>query len=65
VGSDAHLFLRKVLNGSRTHHLHMLLSGSPEIDECRLCREALRNDPALASEYERLKLALVAHAIRA
>ena len=60
VGSDTHLFLRKVLDGKRTRHLHVLRSGSPEIDGYRLFRDALRNDPALAEEYERLKLALAA-----
>jgi GrpB-like predicted nucleotidyltransferase (UPF0157 family) len=60
VGSSTHLFLRKVLDGDRTHHLHVLRSGSPEIDDYRLFRDALRNDPALAQEYERLKLALAA-----
>lgn len=60
VGSDAHLFFRKVLDGRRTHHLHVLRSGSPEIDDYRLFRDALRNDPALAGEYERMKLALAA-----
>ena len=58
--SSTHLFLRKVLDGDRTRHLHVLRSGSPEIDDYRLFRDALRNDPALAQQYQRLKLALVA-----
>ncbi len=60
VGSETHLFLRKVSNGSRTHHLHVLRSGSPEIDDYRLLRDALRDSPALAREYQRLKLVLAA-----
>jgi GrpB-like predicted nucleotidyltransferase (UPF0157 family) len=60
VGSDAHLFLRKVSNGKRTHHLHVLRSGSPEIDDYCLFRDALRTNPALAQDYERLKLVLAA-----
>jgi GrpB-like predicted nucleotidyltransferase (UPF0157 family) len=60
VGSDTHLFLRKMSNGKRTHHLHVLRSGSPEIDDYRLFRDALRNSPALAEKYERLKLVLAA-----
>lgn len=58
VGSQDHLFLRKVKNGKRTHHLHVLRLGSPEIDEYRRFRDALRRDPAFAREYERLKLEL-------
>jgi hypothetical protein len=49
-----------VLDGKRTHHLHVLRSGSPEIDDYRLFRDVLRSDRALATEYERLKLALAA-----
>ncbi len=58
VGSDTHLFLRKVSNGKRTHHLHVLRSDSPEIDEYRLFRDELRNDPTLAKEYAQLKRVL-------
>lgn len=60
VGSEDHLFLRKVEGGKRTHHLHVLVDGSPEIEEYRRFRDALRGDPALAIEYEDLKLALAA-----
>ena len=60
VGSATHLFLRKVVDGTRTHHLHVLTSGAPEIDDYRRFRDALRADPALAAEYEQLKLALAA-----
>ena len=60
VGNAAHLFLRKVRDGRRTHHLHVLAAGSPEIDDYRLFRHALRTDPVLTQQYERLKLALAA-----
>lgn len=60
VGSPEHLFLRKVQNGKRTHHLHVLRLESPEIDEYRRFRDALRADPAFAREYESLKLELAA-----
>jgi len=60
VGSETHLFFRKVSNGNRTHYLHVLRSDSPEIDDYRLFRDALRDDPALRQEYERLKLVLAA-----
>jgi len=58
VGGESHLYLRKVVDGKRTHHLHVLRSGSPEIDDYRLFRDYLRADPTLATEYERLKIAL-------
>lgn len=45
VGSADHLFLRKVRDGRRTHHLHVLAAGAPEIEEYRLFRDALRSDP--------------------
>lgn len=63
VGNEDHLFLRKVKDGKRTHHLHVVRVGSPEIEEYRRFRDALRGDPALAHEYERLKRRLAeAHA---
>jgi GrpB-like predicted nucleotidyltransferase (UPF0157 family) len=60
VGSAGHLFLRKVRDGRRTHHLHVLAAGAPEIEGYRRFRDALRADPGLALRYERVKLALAA-----
>ena len=60
VGGQDHLFLRKVADGKRTHHLHVLRAGSPEIDDYRLFRDSLRKDPELAAEYARVKTALAA-----
>jgi GrpB-like predicted nucleotidyltransferase (UPF0157 family) len=60
VGSDDHLFLRRVQDGQRTHHLHVVKVGSPEIDEYRRFRDALRRDPALAAHYESVKINLAA-----
>lgn len=59
VGSDTHLFLRKVVDGRRTHHLHVLRSDSPEVDDYRLFRDELRSDPVLSFEYEQLKITLL------
>jgi GrpB-like predicted nucleotidyltransferase (UPF0157 family)/mannose-6-phosphate isomerase-like protein (cupin superfamily) len=56
--STKHLFLRKVANGQRTHHLHVVVAPSPEIDDYRLFRDALRSDAALRQEYEAVKLSL-------
>ncbi|WP_426574118.1 GrpB family protein [Aquihabitans sp. McL0605] len=58
VGNPDHLFLRKVVGAKRTHHLHVLPEGSPEIDDYRLFRDALRSDPAFAARYEELKVDL-------
>ena len=60
VGSDDHLLLRKVVHGKRTHHLHVLRVGSPEIEEYRRFRDALLRDPALAADYESFKVNLSA-----
>lgn len=60
VGSDDHLFLRKVKDGKRTHHLHVVGAGSSEIGEYRRFRDALRQDPALAADYELVKNNLAA-----
>lgn len=59
VGSDTHLFLRKVADGKRTHHLHVLRSDSPEVEDYRLFRDELRSNPVLSSEYEQLKVTLL------
>jgi GrpB-like predicted nucleotidyltransferase (UPF0157 family) len=55
TGSESHLFLRKVVNGKRTHHLHVVRRGSAEIDEYRMFRDELRANPALAADYEEIK----------
>jgi hypothetical protein len=42
------IWSRVVLDGKRTRHLHVLRSGSPEIDDYRLFRDALRHGGLLA-----------------
>ena len=44
----------------RTHHLHLVPHRSPLWNDCLAFRNALRADPALASEYAALKLRLAA-----
>lgn len=58
-----HLFFRKVVDGRRLAHLHVLSSASPKPAEYRLFREFLRDSPMAASTYEEAKLAL-AEAVR-
>jgi GrpB-like predicted nucleotidyltransferase (UPF0157 family) len=55
VGSPTHAFLRKVVDGKRTNHLHVVLAGSPQIERYRRFRDALRSDPELAERYAALK----------
>ena len=53
-----HLFFRRVVEGERTHHLHVLTSDSPEPDDYRLFRDYLRASPDAAARYESAKLDL-------
>ena len=57
---DRHLFFRKVKEGKRLCHLHVVHASSPEIDDYRLFRDFLRADPDAARRYAGLKLGLVA-----
>jgi GrpB-like predicted nucleotidyltransferase (UPF0157 family) len=57
---DRHLFFRKVRDGKRLCHLHVVHSSSPEIDEYRLFRDFLRARPEVAARYADLKLHLAA-----
>ena len=58
VGSSNHLFLRKVTDGKRSHHVHVVGACSPEIDDYRLFRDALRSDHSLAKRYGEVKVEL-------
>jgi len=49
-------FFRKGL--PRTHHLHIVETGSPALADHLDFRDALRADPALRAEYQALKHAL-------
>lgn len=53
-----HHFLRKVVDGKRTHHLHVVPDSSPEVADYRLLRDALRSDPHLAGRYQEIKRTL-------
>ncbi len=44
----------------RTHHLHLVPAGSGLWQQRLAFRDALRREPALVAEYERLKASLVA-----
>ncbi len=54
---DRHFFRRRV-GGHRTHHLSLAEPTSEHYRKTIAFRDALRVDPALAREYERLKLEL-------
>lgn len=55
-----HLFLRKLRDARRTHHLHVLAKGHPAIEEYRLFRDFLRSVPEAAHAYGAIKVRLAA-----
>ena len=55
-----HLFLRRVVDGRRTHHLHVVPSDSHEIGDYLTLRDYLRQHPDEAAAYQRHKRHLVA-----
>ena len=58
VERDDHLFFRKVRDGKRTHHLHVLRAGSPQIDEYVRFRDYLVAHPDEVTAYAVCKLDL-------
>lgn len=48
-------WLMRHFNGSRTHHLHLVLTDSAELKDKIRFREILRNKPAIAKDYVQLK----------
>ena len=57
--SDRKWFMRWA-NGHRTHHLHLVVHGSPVWHERLKFRNTLRSSPELAKEYAALKTQLAA-----
>ena len=57
--SDRKWFMRWA-NGHRTHHLHLVVHGSPAWHERLEFRDALRSNPDLAAQYAALKTHLAA-----
>lgn len=53
-----HVFLRRVVAGRRTHHVHVVPTGSPEIDDYLALRDYLRAHPHEAEAYGAHKTAL-------
>ncbi len=53
-----HLFFRRVRDGKRLCHLHVVDPSSPEAEEYRLFRDFLRANPEVAERYAALKLEL-------
>ncbi|HEX7135685.1 MAG TPA: GrpB family protein, partial [Iamia sp.] len=49
------LFLRRVVDGHRTHHVHVMLPSSPDVSDHLLFRDYLRASEAVRAEYELLK----------
>jgi GrpB-like predicted nucleotidyltransferase (UPF0157 family) len=57
---DGHLFYRKVRDGERTHHLHVLRLPSADLDEYLALRSYLREHPEAARRYADTKHRLAA-----
>jgi GrpB-like predicted nucleotidyltransferase (UPF0157 family) len=55
---DQHLFFRKVEEGKRVAHLHVVVPSSPEADDFRLFRQFLLATPDVAARYAALKVEL-------
>ena len=58
VTRDDHLFLRRVVDHHRTHHVHVLLPSSPEVADYLLFRDYLRAHPEVAADYGAAKARL-------
>jgi GrpB-like predicted nucleotidyltransferase (UPF0157 family) len=55
-----HLFLRRVVDHRRTHHVHALVPSSPEVGDFLVLRDYLRVHPGVAAEYGATKIRLAA-----
>ena len=58
VTRDDHLFLRRVVDQHRTHHVHVLLPSSPEVGDYLVFRDYLRSHPEVAAAYGEAKVRL-------
>jgi len=54
-----HVFFQRVIDGRRTHHLHVVPDGSHEIDDYLAIRDYLRAHPAEVDAYGTQKLSLL------
>ena len=55
---DDHLFLRRIEDDERTHHLHVISTLCPDLDDWLDFRDLLRRDPSAARRYADVKRAL-------
>lgn len=60
AAGEGHMFLRKMADGRRTHHLHAVAAASPLPDEYRLFRDYLTANPETAHRYGVIKRTLAA-----
>ncbi|MFJ2953070.1 GrpB family protein [Streptomyces sp. NPDC087270] len=60
AADEGHMFLRKMADGKRTHHLHAVAAGSPLADGYRLFRDFLIANPEAARRYGVIKRTLAA-----
>lgn len=55
---EHHLFLRRIEDEERTHHLHVVSTSCSELDDWLEFRDLLRRDPQAARRYGELKRAM-------
>lgn len=53
-----HVFLRRLTDGRRTHHLHLYNEGHPNLIEVLAFRDLLRADPQAREQYQSVKRSL-------
>jgi GrpB-like predicted nucleotidyltransferase (UPF0157 family) len=55
---DEHAFLRRIEGDERTHHLHVIAKGHPDVSDWLDFRDWLRGSPAAAQRYADVKRTL-------
>ena len=52
---DEHLFVRRIVDDERTHHLHVIAAGCPDLNDWLDLRDYLRSTPEAARRYAEVK----------
>jgi len=57
TGDPGHVFIRRLTNGRRSHHVHLYHQGHQNLIEVLALRDLLRTDPRARDRYQSVKLA--------
>lgn len=57
TGDPGHVFIRRLTNGRRSHHLHLYYEGHQNLIEVLALRDLLRTDPRARDRYQAVKSA--------